>query len=243
MKFAGKESHSFGAMAGLVASLFLGALAGLPALAATDGAKPLPTVTAPATTAPSAPAPAAAASPTPSAPAAAPDQPLLTAPDAPGPKPGIDNAQKMDLTAQPALVIHGTAKWDDGFTTLMDAFRKINAQIATAKLTAKGAPLAVFLDTSDDGFTYDALVPLTAAPPADLALTDNIKAGETPTGKTVRFEHRASYQDIDDTYEALTAWLDERELVAQDKFMEEFLTIPKDDEDDSLKVDIYVFLK
>lgn len=243
MKFTGRESHCFGAMAGLVASLFLSAVAGLPALAATDDAKPAPAVTAPVTPAPSTPAPAAETAPAPVAPAAAPDQPLLTSPDAPGPKPGIDNAKKMDLTARPALVIHGTAKWDDGFTTLMDAFRKINAQIATDKLTAKDAPLAVFLDTSDDGFTYDAMVPLSAAPPADLALTDNIKVGETPTGKTVRFEHRASYQDIDDTYEALTAWLDEREMVAQDKFMEEFLTIPKDDEDDTLKVDIYVFLK
>ena len=59
----------------------------------------------------------------------------------------------------------------------------------------------------------------------------------------MKFEHRGSYDDIDTSYEAITAYLDEKGLEAQNLFIEEYLTTPKDAEDSELEVDIYVLLK
>ena len=45
------------------------------------------------------------------------------------------------------------------------------------------------------------------------------------------------------TYEAITAYLDEKGLEARNMFAEEYLNQVKTSDDSSLEVDIYVFLK
>ncbi len=45
------------------------------------------------------------------------------------------------------------------------------------------------------------------------------------------------------TYEAITAFLDEKGLDTKNLFVEEYLTDLKTSDDDGLEVDIYVFLK
>ena len=65
----------------------------------------------------------------------------------------------------------------------------------------------------------------------------------TPGGKAMRFQHRSAYDDIDSTYQAITAYLDEKGLEAQNLFIEEYLNTPKGPEDPDLEVDIYVFLR
>jgi effector-binding domain-containing protein len=59
----------------------------------------------------------------------------------------------------------------------------------------------------------------------------------------MKFQHRGAYEDIDATYEAITAYLDEKNIEAQNLFVEEYLTDPKAPDDASLEVDIYVFIK
>jgi effector-binding domain-containing protein len=87
------------------------------------------------------------------------------------------------------------------------------------------------------------MIPLSAAPPANTTLAAPVKIGETPAGRTMRFEHRSAYEDIDSTYEAITAYLDEKGIEAKPMFVEEYVTEPKSVDDAGLQVDIYVFVK
>ena len=59
----------------------------------------------------------------------------------------------------------------------------------------------------------------------------------------MKFEHRGSYDESDTTYEAITAYLDEKGLEAQNLFLEEYLSLPRTPDQDGAQVDIYVFLK
>ena len=59
----------------------------------------------------------------------------------------------------------------------------------------------------------------------------------------MRFQHRSAYDDIDSTYEAITAYLDEKGIEAKNMFAEEYLNRTKTSDDPALEVDIYVFLK
>ena len=59
----------------------------------------------------------------------------------------------------------------------------------------------------------------------------------------MKFEHRGVYDEIDSTYEAITAFLDEKGVDAQDVFIEEYLNQPKSGDDPNLQVDIYVLIK
>ena len=165
------------------------------------------------------------------------------APDA-GRSPGdASTAQPVQLTARPAVVISGSADWEEGFETITKSFNDLRAAMDKAGLRPGGKPMTVFVDTDDQGFKYQAMIPLESPPPANVNLPAPIKIGETPAGKTMRFEHRSAYDDIDSTYEAITAYLDEKGIEAKPMFIEEYLTDPKAADDNGLQVDIYVFVK
>ena len=59
----------------------------------------------------------------------------------------------------------------------------------------------------------------------------------------MKFEHRGEYDDIDSTYDAITAYLDEKGVDAQDVFVEEYLNEPKSPDDPNGQVDIYVLVR
>jgi len=66
-----------------------------------------------------------------------------------------------------------------------------------------------------------------------------MRFGATPSGRALRFNHKGSYEEIDGTYETLTAYLDAKDVVVQDRFIEEYVTDLTDRTDDKLEVNIY----
>jgi effector-binding domain-containing protein len=125
----------------------------------------------------------------------------------------------------------------------MGSLAAIRAELDKEALKSAGQPIAVFLQADDEGFKYRAEIPIDAAPTGKTELSPTIKLGLTPVGKAMRFEHRGAYDDIDATYEAITAYLDEKGIDAQDVFVEEYLNETKTSDDPNLQVDIYVLLK
>ena len=154
-----------------------------------------------------------------------------------------NSASPVELTARPTIATSGTAEWVDGLKTITESLDKLRAEMGKAGLQPGGRPLAVFLETDDKGFRYEAMIPLVAKPDQAPTLSDGIRLATTPAGKTMKFEHRGSYDEIDTTYEAITAYLDEKGLEAQNLFIEEYLNTAKGPDDDTFEVDIYVFLK
>ncbi len=151
--------------------------------------------------------------------------------------------QAVELTARPALVLAGSADWEEGFAKLNKAFADLRTAMDRANLKPAGRPMAVFVDTDDQGFKFQAMLPLEAAPPATPSFPAPIKLGETPAGKTMKFEHRSAYDDIDSTYEAITAYLDEKGIEAKPVFVEQYLNDVTTADDTALQVDIFVFVK
>jgi effector-binding domain-containing protein len=230
-------------LAALVCALALGAPFAIAEGAAQQAAPATPSVSqaAPASPAPPANAPAtppAATSATP--PASAPD---ASPADAGQPSDDSSTGQTLDMTARPAAYIEGKANWSEGFGALMGALNSVNAELTKSGLAASGRPIAVFTETDDTGFSYRAMIPVEKAPEGKTALSEAVKFGQTPAGKAMKFEHRGSYEDIDSTYEAITAYLDEKGLEAANLFVEEYLNDVKTPDDPTLQVDIYVLLK
>ena len=151
--------------------------------------------------------------------------------------------ETIDLTAHPAAYLDGKAGRDEVYSAIIGAIGMVRTEIGKAGLKPAGPPIAIFLEADDSGFKFRAAVPLASAPDGKTQLSDAVKIGETPAGKAMRFEHRGAYDDIDGTYEAITAYLDEKGVDAQDVFVEEYLNDIKSPEDPNLQVDIYVLLK
>ncbi|QBR71563.1 AraC family transcriptional regulator [Beijerinckiaceae bacterium] len=186
---------------------------------------------------------------TPAAPApdgkSAPDAAPPTEPESKA-APGVPNdasAVTLEMNARPVAMIDEKAEWANGFKSVMSAIDKVQAAVKKANLVASGRPFALFLATDDTSFQFEAMVPLTEKPDSKIELSDGVKIGESPTGKAIKFLHRGAYDDIDSTYDLITAFLDEKGLESQNRFIEEYLTDTKEPDDANLEADIYVFLK
>jgi effector-binding domain-containing protein len=151
--------------------------------------------------------------------------------------------ETVDLTARPFAFMEGKADRDEIYSAILGSFGLVTHEMEKAGLKPAGRPLAVFIDSDDTGFKYRAGFPLEAAPEGKSSLSDAVKIGQTPGGKAMRFQHLGSYADIDATYDAITAYLDEKGIDAQDSFIEEYVNDVKDPDDPTLQVSIYVLLK
>jgi effector-binding domain-containing protein len=236
----------------IAAAVPIGAtLAQSPAPAASPTATPAPAASpspapSPVPPAAAAPAPAPSASPTSSAsPSPAPSSPPAAAQTPATPPPAA--AQSADpfgesITLEPKKVvtIKGNANWDSAFETLIDSFKALNALLDKQGMKAAGNPLIVYTSTDDTGFTFVAEIPVSQ----DVKnLGKNMSMGQSPEGKSLKFVHRGSYDNMDNTYEAITNHLDEKKLEAKDLFIEEYITDPLKTAEDKLVINVYVPLK
>lgn len=204
-----------------------------------------PATTPPATAAPVQPVPSSPSAP--AAPGVPPSLPSLAAP-APGapnpratllPVPGDpSNVDDVTLVPKPAAIRTGMATWNEGFARLADAVRKLEEDLRKAGVPIAGRPLSRFLETDDLGFRYEVMVPIAQSAPTGLPA--DIRLGMTPSGRMLRFTHKASYDEIDGTYEAITAYLDAKGVTVNDSFVEEYVTDLTHASDPGLEINIFV---
>ena len=71
----------------------------------------------------------------------------------------------------------------------------------------------------------------------------DIAVGQSPEGHALKFVHRGSYDGMDNTYEAITNYLDEKRLEAKDMFIEQYVTDPVASNQDKLVVNVLVMVK
>jgi effector-binding domain-containing protein len=210
-----------------------------PAPAATPVPTPTPSPTSEAAPAPSAsPTSSASPSPAPSVPPAAAQSPATPPPAA------VQTAdpfgEPVTLEAKKVVTVKGNANWDSAFETLIDSFKALNALLDKQGIKASGNALIVYTSTDDTGFTFIAEIPVDQ----DVKnLGKNMSMGNSPDGKALKFVHRGSYDNMDNTYEAITNHLDDKKLEAKDMFIEEYLTDPLKTAEDKLVINVYVPLK
>ncbi|MCP3395941.1 MULTISPECIES: GyrI-like domain-containing protein [unclassified Bradyrhizobium] len=216
-----------------------------PAPAASASPSPAPSAS-PAPAASAAPAPAATPSPAPSPAASASPSPGPAAPPpaaAATPAP-VQTADPFGLetTLEPkkVVMVKGTANWDSAFDTLIDAFKALNTLLDKQGIKHAGNSMIVYTSTDDTGFTFLAEIPVEQDPKN---LPKDMSVGKSPEGKALKFVHRGSYDNMDNTYEAITNHLDDKKLEAKDTFVEEYLTDPLKTAEDKLVINVFVPLK
>ena len=209
----------------------------------------------PAPAASPAPSPSAVPSPAPSAvpvpppaetksPADAPTAEKAPAPAPPPPAASVQTAdpfgEEFALESKKVVVMKGTANWDAAFDTLIDAFKALTGVLDKQGIKATCNSMIVYTSTDDTGFTFLAQIPVDQ----DVkSLAKDMSMGKSPDGKALKFVHRGSYDNMDNTYEAITNHLDDKKLEAKDTFIEEYITDPLKTAEDKLVINVYVPLK
>lgn len=223
--------------------------------AATTPSTQTPETPAPAPVAPAAPSPATPATPaapapsaaTPAAPVTPPvvvETPAPVAPAPVTPPPAVQAAdpfgEEITLAPKQVLAFSGKANWDSAFETLMDAFKQMTALLDKQSIKPSGNPMIVYTSTDDTGFTFLAEIPVDQEPKS---LPKAMSLAKSPEGRALKFVHRGSYDNMDNTYEAITNHLDDKKLEAKDTFIEEYMTDPLKTAEDRLVINVYVPLK
>jgi len=209
----------------------------------------------PAPAASPAPSPSAVPSPAPSpvpvpppaetrSPADAPTAEKVPAPTPPPPAASVQAAdpfgEEFVIEPKKVVVMKGTANWDAAFDTLIEAFKSLTAVLDKQGIKATGNSMIVYTSTDDTGFTFLAQIPVDQ----DVkSLAKDMSMGKSPDGKALKFVHRGSYDNMDNTYEAITNHLDDKKLEAKDTFIEEYITDPLKTAEDKLVINVYVPLK
>jgi effector-binding domain-containing protein len=200
-----------------------------------------PPATPPAASTPASPAPAAPAPAAPATPPAAAETPAPTSPPVAAPVQTADAfGEETDLTPKTVVMLKGNANWDSAFDTLIDSFKTLSALLDKQGIKPAGNSVIVYTSTDDTGFTFQAEIPVDQEPKN---LAKGMSMGKSPDGKALKFIHRGSYDNMDNTYEAITNYLDDKKLEAKDTFIEEYITDPLKTAEDKLVINVYVPLK
>ncbi len=168
--------------------------------------------------------------------------PPITGPASPSPlQPGDAFGTEVTLPERTMIYIQGHSNWDTAFESIVDAFKSLNEYLAKQGIKPNGPAMTIYTQTDDSGFNFRAALPVAEAP-KDPPKGD-IGVGQAPSGKALKFVHRGSYDAMDSTYEAITNYLDDKQLEAKDLFIEEYVSDPVTTDPDKLVVNVLVPIK
>jgi effector-binding domain-containing protein len=171
--------------------------------------------------------------------AAAPAQENASRPEAL--QPGDAFGEEVNLPVQTIVFFSGSGQWDNAFETIVDGFKAVNGYLQKAGIKPIGPPMTIYTSTNDTSFQFRAAYPV-AEPPKDKP-TGDIAVDKTTPGKAFKFVHRGSYDDMDTTYDAITNFLDEKQLDAKGLFIEQYVTDPITTPQEKLVVEVFVPVK
>jgi effector-binding domain-containing protein len=168
--------------------------------------------------------------------------PPIAGPASPSPlQPGDAFGEQVILPERTIAYITGHSNWDTAFDTLVDAFKSLHEYLDKQDVKPTGSALTIYTQTDDTGFSFKAALPIAQAPKD--APKGDIGVGPAPSGRALKFVHRGSYDAMDSTYEAITNYLDDKQLEAKDLFIEEYTTDPVKTAADKLVVNVFVPVK
>jgi len=169
--------------------------------------------------------------------------PTEQAPAAPAPtaKPGDPFGEEITLTPKTVITLKSSATWDSAFETILDAFKNVYAFLDRQGIKPAGPAMTIYTASDDAGFEFQAAVPIAEAP-KDPPKGD-LSVGTSPEGKALKFLHRGSYDSLDQAYDAITHYLDERKLEARDLYIEQYDTDLLKTPEDNLVIEVLVPIK
>lgn len=147
---------------------------------------------------------------------------------------------EVELTARPAIILGGAAPWDDLYGTFRRSIGEIRAIARDKSLEMSGPTMIRFVSSNDDTIAFETILPVAATEgPQDRFAPATV--GRTPEGRAWRFLHLGGYDTIELTYDEIANFLDDRNIVAEDAFVEEYIRDPDTTPETELATFIYVF--
>ena len=143
---------------------------------------------------------------------------------------------EIALPEKTVVYLQGTGTWDTAYETVVDAFRTVHEYIDKRGLKPDGDAMMIYTGADDTGFDFRAAVPVMG--PFDNPPKGDMAVGTSPTGKAYKFVHRGAYDGMENLYEAITNFFDEKNLEPGDLFIERYVTDPRTTPEDELVIEV-----
>ncbi|MFG1416851.1 GyrI-like domain-containing protein [Xanthobacter sp. V0B-10] len=195
-------------------------------------------------------APALAQQPAPAQPAA-PAQPkddALTPPPVVDPKPVETTPiappsasfipEELTLAPVPVLALSGHATWEEAYDKLVATMKALDKELSRLGLARAGDAMVVYTASDDLGFDFEAQLPFSGT--TTQKPEGSMKLGGSYAGKVLKFSHSGSFADMDNTYEQIANYLDEKNITADELYVERYRTDLSATAPDALKIEILV---
>jgi effector-binding domain-containing protein len=145
---------------------------------------------------------------------------------------------EVDLTEKPILYVSGSGEWDTAYETLIEAFKTLQGYVDKSGIKPAGSAMTIYTAMDDTSFNFQAAIPL-AAPPTN-APQGNVGSGASPAGKALKFVHRGTFEAMAQTYDAISHYVEEKQISAKELLIEEYVTDIVSTPADKLVINIFV---
>ena len=143
---------------------------------------------------------------------------------------------EITLPEQTIVYFAGSGTWDTAFDTLVEAFKTVHDYLDKRGLKPDGDAMMIYTGPDDTGFDFRAAVPIMG--PVDNPPQGEIAVGTAPGGKAYKFVHRGAYDGMENLYEAITNFFDEKKIEPGDTFIERYVTDPRTTPEDELVIEV-----
>lgn len=175
--------------------------------------------------------------------ASAPIQPLIVTPIpqtapviVPEPVPE-SNILELTIEARPVLSLKNEASNEDGFATVRRDIARLTEEAKKAGIVITGKPFAVIDLTDEQRFKFEVMLPI-EKPVSNIAPI-GLTFSTSPAGQAIRFKFTGAYEESAYVYESIEAYMEEKNIIARNYAIEEYLNEPKDGNDVELQMYIY----
>lgn len=117
------------------------------------------------------------------------------------------------------------------------AYGVVMQEMASAGLNQAGAPITINSEIREDGYTFDAGIPVDAEPVEELK--NGVMVGQTYAGKALRFTHTGPYHNLPATYEKIAAFLEIYNYKVVDRSWDAYVSDPGDTAEEDLLTHIF----
>lgn len=152
--------------------------------------------------------------------------------------PTNENEFGVEVTLPDKTIVYltGTGTWDTAYETLVEALRTVHEYVDRRGLKPDGEAMMIYTGADDTGFEYKAAVPVMG--PFDNPPKGDLSVGPAPTGKAYKFVHRGAYDGMENLYEAITNFFDDKNIQPGEFFIERYVTDPRTTPEDELVIEV-----
>lgn len=150
-------------------------------------------------------------------------------------------AEVTEVESMPIAFVSSTSSQDpaDIHQAFTEAYGQVGAFLGQHRLEASGPPIAINTSWDEDGYAFDAGIPLAAAPEVEIPEDSPVQIGQTYAGKALKAVHTGAYTGLESTYEKIEAYVAAHGLRAIDRPWDEWVSDPAETSEDELITRIY----